>query len=476
MIQDSNSTDNVAITNPGAVKWMMLPLSPVIAILTGYAAYRWGGMELLAAKTLSIALWTALWWIFEPVPIPVTSLLPLALLPMFGVLTDKQVAMAYGHKLVLLLMGGFLLSKAMEKSGVHRRLALMMVNLCGGGGGRGLVLGFMLAAAMLSMWISNTATTLMLLPMALAILEGAKDRRVTIPLLLGIAYAANVGGLGTPIGTTPNLVFIEQYKEFSGEEFSFSDWMKHGIPVVFCMVPLIWLWLTRNLKDAAPLQLPKVGTWRQEEVRTLIIFAMTAIAWATRKEPFGGWSEAFGVPGVNDASVAFISVIFLFCLPSGMRKGDKLLDWETAVKIPWGLLLLFGGGIAIASAFKTSGLSEIVAGLLTGLQDVPVFALIFIICLVVTFLTEMTSNTATTILLMPILGAAAKATNVDPAILMLPAVLSASCAFMLPVATAPNAVVFGTGKFSTTRMMREGFALNLIGTFIISCLCCLMLR
>ena len=203
---------------------------------------------------------------------------------------------------------------------------------------------------------------------------------------------------------------------------------------------------------------------------------MTAIAWATRKEPFGGWSEAFGVPGVNDASVAFISVIFLFCLPSGMRKGDKLLDWETAVKIPWGLLLLFGGGIAIASAFKTSGLSEIVAGLLTGLQDVPVFALIFIICLVVTFLTEMTSNTATTILLMPILGAAAKATNVDPAILMLPAVLSASCAFMLPVATAPNAVVFGTGKFSTTRMMREGFALNLIGTFIISCLCCLMLR
>ena len=326
------------------------------------------------------------------------------------------------------------------------------------------------------MWISNTATTLMLLPMALAVLEGAKDRRVTIPLLLGIAYAANVGGLGTPIGTTPNLVFIDQYAKFSGQELTFSEWMKHGLPVVVCMVPLIWLWLTRGLGDVPALTLPAVGKWRQEEVRTLVVFALTALAWATRKEPFGGWSELLGVPQVNDASVAFTSVILLFCLPNGMGNGRKLLDWETAVKIPWGLLLLFGGGIAIASAFENSGLSEVVAGLLTGLQNVPVFVLIFCICLVVTFLTEMTSNTATTILLMPILGSAAQAMEVNPAILMLPAVLSASCAFMLPVATAPNAVVFGTGKFSTTRMMREGLALNCIGAVVISTLCYLMLR
>ncbi len=459
---------------PSPVKQWMLPLSPLIGVFAGMLAHD-SGMEAAAAKTLAIALWTALWWIFEPVPIPVASLLPLALLPLTGVLSDKEVAMAYGHKLVLLLLGGFLLSKAMEKSGVHRRLALMMVNLCGGGGGRSLVLGFMLAAALLSMWISNTATTLMLLPMALAVLEGAKDRRVTIPLLLGIAYAANVGGLGTPIGTTPNLVFIEQYANFSGEEFTFSDWMRHGIPVVFCMVPLIWLWLTRGLKDAPALALPEVGQWRREEVRTLAVFVLTALAWATRKEPFGGWSHLLGFPKANDASVAFLSVIVLFCLPNGMGKGGKLLDWETAVKIPWGLLLLFGGGIAIASAFKSSGLSESVASLLAGLQEVPVFVLLFCICLVVTFLTEMTSNTATTILLMPILGSAAQATGIDPAILMLPAVLSASCAFMLPVATAPNAVVFGSGKFTTTRMMREGLVLNLIGSVVISTLCFLML-
>ena len=457
------------------IKQLALPLAPVIGILSGFIAHS-NGMETTAAQTLAIAVWTAIWWSFEALPIPVASLLPLALLPTLGVLTDKQVAQAYGNNLVLLLMGGFLLSKAMEKSGVHRRLALLMVNTCGGGGGKGLVLGFMIAAAALSMWISNTATTLMLLPMALAILESSDSRKMDIPLLLGIAYAANVGGLGTPIGTTPNLVFIKEYTAISKNEFTFSTWMLHGVPVVACMVPLIWLWITRNVKGGADLKLPEVGKWRVEEKRTLIVFGLTALAWATRKEPFGGWSGALGFTGTNDACVAFISVILLFSLPNGEKKGEKLLDWQTASTIPWGILLLFGGGIAIASAFKESGLSVIIANQLSGLNNIPTFFLIFIICLVVTFLTEMTSNTATSILLMPILGAAAVATNINPALLMLPAVLSASCAFMLPVATAPNAVVFGTGKFSTTRMMQEGFILNLIGACVISTLCYLMLR
>lgn len=457
------------------IKKLALPLAPVVGIISGFIAHS-NGMETAAAQTLAIAVWTAIWWSFEALPIPVASLLPLALLPTLGVLTDKQVAMAYGNKLVLLLMGGFLLSKAMEKSGVHRRLALIMVNVCGGGGGKSLVLGFMIAAAALSMWISNTATTLMLLPIALAILEGSDNRKMDIPLLLGIAYAANVGGLGTPIGTTPNLVFIDQYKQFTGNEFTFSTWMKHGIPVVICMVPLIWLWVTRSVKGGEKLKLPDVGNWRVEEKRTLIVFGLTALAWATRKEPFGGWSEALGIKGTNDACVAFISVIFLFSLPSGEKNGEKLLDWKTASTIPWGILLLFGGGIAIATAFKESGLSVIIANQLVGLENIPTYLLILVICLVVTFLTEMTSNTATSILLMPILGAAAVATNTNPALLMLPAVLSASCAFMLPVATAPNAVVFGTGKFSTTRMMQEGFVLNLIGACVISTLCYLMIR
>ena len=242
------------------------------------------------------------------------------------------------------------------------------------------------------------------------------------------------------------------------------------------MVPLIWLWVTRSVKGGEKLKLPDVGNWRVEEKRTLIVFGLTALAWATRKEPFGGWSEALGIKGTNDACVAFISVIFLFSLPSGEKNGEKLLDWKTASTIPWGILLLFGGGIAIATAFKESGLSVIIANQLVGLENIPTYLLILVICLVVTFLTEMTSNTATSILLMPILGAAAVATNTNPALLMLPAVLSASCAFMLPVATAPNAVVFGTGKFSTTRMMQEGFVLNLIGACVISTLCYLMIR
>ena len=457
------------------IKKLALPLAPVIGILSGWVAFK-NGMDPMAAKTLTVAVWTAIWWALEAIPIPVASLLPLALLPTLGVLTDKQVAMAYGNKLVLLLMGGFLLSKAMEKSGVHRRLALMMVHACGGNGGKSLVLGFMIAAAVLSMWISNTATTLMLLPLAIAILDSSDSRKMDIPLLLGIAFAANVGGLGTPIGTPPNLVFIEQYKQVSGNEFTFSIWMKHALLVVIIMVPLIWLWLTRGLHGKETLKLPDVGKWRVEEKRTLIVFALTALAWATRKEPFGGWSAALDVKGSNDACVAFVSVILLFSLPNGEKNGEKLLDWKTACTIPWGILILFGGGIAIATAFKTSGLSEMIANGLTGLENVPTYLLILFICLAVTFLTEMTSNTATSILLMPILGAAAVATNLDPAILMLPAVYSASCAFMLPVATAPNAVVFGTGKFSTTRMMSEGFVLNLIGACVISVLCYLMLR
>ena len=457
------------------IRKLALPLAPVIGILSGWVAYK-NGMDPMAAKTLMVAVWTAIWWALEAIPIPVASLVPLALLPTLGVLTDKQVAMAYGNKLVLLLMGGFLLSKAMEKSGVHRRLALMMVNVCGGNGGKSLVLGFMIASAVLSMWISNTATTLMLLPLAIAILDGSESRKMDIPLLLGIAYAANVGGLGTPIGTPPNLVFIEQYKAVSGNEYTFSIWMTRALPVVVIMVPLIWLWLTRSLHGKETLKLPEVGKWRVEEKRTLIVFGLTALAWATQKEPFGGWSAALDVSGSNDACVAFVSVILLFSLPSGEKNGEKLLDWKTACTIPWGILILFGGGIAIATAFKTSGLSETIATGLTGLQGIPPYFLILLICLAVTFLTEMTSNTATSILLMPILGAAAVATNLDPAILMLPAVYSASCAFMLPVATAPNAVVFGTGKFSTTHMTSEGFILNLIGACVISILCFFMLR
>ena len=465
---------------------LALLIGPVLGFIVGLVSIALG-LDIVAGITLWITVWTATWWVFEAVPIPVASLVPLSMLPLFGVLDSKQVAQAYGHKLVLLLLGGFLLSRAMEKSGAHRRIALKMVSLCGGSGGKSLVLGFMIASAGLSMWISNTATTLMMLPMVIAVLEGAEDKKIRIPLLLGVAFAANVGGIGTPIGTPPNMVMIGYYETIKGIEISFLEWMKVGIPISIIMLVVIWLWLTRNIKSKSAIPLPDPGSWRKEEKRTLCVFFFTALAWMTRSSPFGGWKGFFGLvsesdiglynilANANDASVAFIAVIVLFCVPSGNKKEEKLLDWETANQIPWGLIILVGSGICLGTAISESGLSGSIAGLLTGIEKVETVFLILCIALLVTFLTEITSNTATTVILMPILGAAATASGVDPTLLLIPAAISASCAFMLPVATMPNAVVYGTGEVSIKQMAREGLVLNLIGALVVTTICYLVL-
>ncbi len=452
----------------------MLWVAPLLSVLIGWSVWKFGWLEASASITLGIALWTALWWIFEAVPIPVASLLPLSLLPLFGILEPKVVGEKYGHPLVLLLLGGFLLSKAMEKSGAHRRIALMMVNACPPGE-KFLILGFMVATAFLSMWISNTATTLMMLPMAMAVIQNSRSEALKVPLLLGIAFAANVGGIGTPIGTPPNLVMMGAYKDLGHPELSFTEWMKFGVPVTVTMVLFIWLWLSRGITGKERIALPDPGTWRTPEVRTLLVFILTALAWITRSEPFGGWKTWLDLPQANDASVAFVAVIFLFCLPSGEKKGDRLLDWKTANKIPWGMLVLVGAGLCLGEGFKQSGLSATIAGVFSGIENLPLLIILLGIALLVTFLTEMTSNTATTNVLMPILGAAATASDIDPILLMIPAAMSASCAFMLPVATIPNAVVFGTGEVSVRRMAREGLALNLIGAMVVSGICYLLL-
>ena len=421
-----------------------------------------------------VAVLCVLWWVFEPVPIPVTSLLPLAVLPLLGVLTPAEVGQAYGSPLILLLLGGFLLSKAMEHSGAHRRIAIGMVNLFGASSGRRLVLGCMVASAVLSMWISNTATTLMLLPVVLAVLDATDSREeLAAPLLLGVAYAASVGGLGTPIGTPPNLIFMQVYEETTGEVISFTRWMSWALPVVILMVPAMALVLTRNLHGALRVQLPTVGRWRTEERRVMLVFGFTALAWITRGEPFGGWSAWLGLPGANDASVALLAVVVMFLVPNG--KGQRLLTWERASTIPWGVLLLFSGGICLAKGFVSSGLSELLGQWLSGMTTIPVFALILLICLVVTFMTETTSNTASTTLLMPVLAAGALAAGIAPELIMVPAAMSASCAFMLPVATAPNSVVYGSGLITTARMAREGVGLNLLGAAVISAVCYFML-
>ena len=426
------------------------------------------GQPPAVAITAGITVWVALWWVFEAIPIPVTSLLPLALFPALGVLTPTQVGAAYGSPLILLLLGGFMLSQAMQRSGVHRRLALKMLNAFGGGA-RALVFGFMVTAAVLSMWISNTATALMLLPIALAAMERVDDRPLRVAVLLGLAYGCSIGSLGTPIGTPPNLVFMDVYSATTGTDLSFTQFMGWGLPVVVLMLPLAGWVLTYDLRDVAVDPVASPGAWRSIEVRTLIVFVITAILWMTRKEPFGGWSGALGLPGANDASVALLAVVAMFLIPSGERAGDRLLDWPTASDIPWGILLLFGSGICIAKAFASSGLSDLIGmALADAITQWPLYLTLGIIALSVTFLTELTSNTATASLLMPILAAAGMSAGIDPLIIMLPAAMSASCAFMLPVATGPNAVVFASGQLRIIDMARKGVVINLLGAVVIS--------
>jgi sodium-dependent dicarboxylate transporter 2/3/5 len=421
-----------------------------------------------------VAVLCVVWWVLEPIPIPVTSLLPLAVLPLLGVITPAEVGQAYGSPLILLLLGGFLLSQAMEHSGAHRRIAIGMVNLFGAHNGLRLVMGFMVAAAVLSMWISNTATTLMLLPVVLAVLEASPDKqKLAAPLLLGVAYAASVGGLGTPIGTPPNLIFMQVFEETTGRTISFTTWMGWALPVVVLMVPAMAFILTRNIRGDIAVTLPEVGAWRKEEKRVMLVFGLTALAWITRSEPFGGWKTLLNLPQANDASVALLAVVLMFLLPNG--KGERLLSWERAVTIPWGVLLLFGGGICLAKGFVSSGLSELLGGMFGTLASLPIYLLILLIALIVTFMTETTSNTASTSLLMPVLAAAALTAGIAPEVLMVPAAMSASCAFMLPVATAPNSVVYGSGMFSVARMAREGVALNFLGAAIITLVCYLQL-
>lgn len=469
-----------------------LTLGAIVAALCCYAVLLQFGLDVLVAATAAITLLTAILWVTEALPIPVTSLIPFFAFPMAGVLTHKEAASALGSHVILLLMGGFMLSKSLEKSNVHTRLAVYMLRLTGTGSAKRLVLAFMLTAALMSMWISNTATTLMILPIALAVLQTIDNKQLTIAMLLGIAYAASLGGVGTPIGTPPNIIFMSVYLENQGKEISFLEWMKTGLPIVFIGIPIIAFWLTRGLGKVGDCQLPAIGQWQSPEKRVLTVFSIVALAWVFR--PY--WTTLLNMPYVSDSSIALAGVVLMFLVPSGakvetqissgvndqpmtsdkperpadpeLNSDDRLLDWQSASAIPWGMLLLFAGGICIAKAFSASGLSDLMGQGLTGLSTLPVFLLILCLCLFITFLTEITSNTATATLLMPILAAAGVAAGIDPALLMVPAAISASCAFMLPVATAPNAIVYGLDKFKIKTMAKEGLVLNIMIAFVVA--------
>ena len=475
----------------------------VAALMTCLLAARAGvalpnGLTPQGLKLLGVTSLMAAFWVTEALPLPVTSLIPLVAFPLLGIAGIKDFAGSYADRFVLLLMGGFFVATGLERWGLHRRLALWTVSRVGLAPRR-LVLGFMLAAAGLSMWISNTATVLMMLPIAAAVLARVKERdpetapRLATTLLLGLAYASSIGGLGTPIGTPPNNLFLGIYHARfpDAPRISFFGWMQVGVPVVLVLLPLAWWWLVAHVG-----RLPRGGaeTGRAEidqeraalgpmgapERRVAWVFALTAAAWILREPiPVGelftvpGWSGLLPKAGfADDSTVAMAATVTLFLVPAGrgpdgQRRG-ALLDWETASRIPWGLLLLFGGGIAISAGFKATGLSGFVGESLSLLGALPPVVLLLAIALVVTFLTEVTSNTATASILLPILAATAVAAHQEPLALMLTGTLSASCAFMLPVATAPNAIVFGTGDVHVAQMARAGFVLNLIGAAVIT--------
>lgn len=453
-----------------------LVLGPFLAGLVYLLCRGLGSMDHAPAAAAAVTVLCAAWWCTEALPIPATALVPFALFPFLGVLDHSQLARAYGDPFILLFLGGFMLSKAAEKSDTHLRVARGMLRLVGTSSSPRIVIGFMLATAVCSMWISNTATALIMLPAAIAVIKNKPDaKKFTVALLLGIAYGASIGGVTTLIGSPPNGVYASQYLKAADVDVTFFDWFKVGLPVFVIMFAIAAFYLTRGLEPYGDFEMKKRTPWTPAQKRVLAVISLVAIGWITRTAPYGGWSSWLEMDLVTDATVALLGVVAMFLIPSGERtdKGERkrLLDWDTAVDIPWGILILFGGGLAIAASFKQTGLDESIGTSLKAITDLPPILVVLVLCLSVTFLTEVTSNTATATLLMPILAAMAIAAGLDPATYMIPAALSCSFAFMLPVATPPNAIVFGSERLDIKDMVRKGFWLNIIGAFVITAVC-----
>lgn len=444
-----------------AALWSLQRLAgPIAAGISFLLAYILAEFPFAAAWTLATTVWVAWWWINETVPLPVTALLPFVLLPLGSIISVNEASAALGNPIIVLFMGAFMLAKAVEMSGVHRRIALAMVRTIGGTDGKRMVFAFMLATAFISMWISNTAAVLALLPVALALADCSNDKPFQRALLLGLAYSASVGGIATLIGTPPNLIFASVYETYTGTPFGFTRWLTIGLPLVIVSIPIMAWWLTRNITQQVELTLTSEGSMRSSEYRVLTVFGTVIILWITRTAPFGGWSDWFELTMVGDATIALLGVLVLFAWHDQDRA--PLLTWEAASSIPWGILLLFAGGIALAQGFIQSGLSDLLGQAIANLQALPTWLLILIIAVGVSFLTEVTSNTATATLLMPVMAATAIALQLPLELLMIPAAIACSCAFCLPVATPPNSIVFASNQLTVREMAREGMALNLI--------------
>ena len=457
-----------------------LILGPLSFIIIKYFFHP-EGLSVEANAILGSAVWIAIWWITEAIPIAVTALLPIILFPLSGGLGLNETTASYGHKYVFLYIGGFILAIAIEKWKLHKRIALTIIKIVGTNVNF-IILGFMIATAFLSMWISNTASAVMILPVGMAIVSQLKGNPATNEnenmifgkaLMLAIAYSASIGGISTLIGTPPNLVLAGVIKQTYDIEITFFQWFIFGFPIAIILLFLCWMYLTRFAfkfkqkefpggRQEIKKQLQELGPISYEEKAVFLVFLLTAFSWITRSFLL----ESF-IPKIDDTIIAIFFAILLFIVPS-KNKSIKLMAWEDAVKLPWGIVLLFGGGMALALGFETSGLAIWIGHQMTSLESFSLLILLLILVASVNFLTEITSNLGTTAMLLPVLVSLAAALGLHPFYLLIGATLAASCAFMLPVATPPNAVVFGSGYLKIEDMVRKGFVLNLISILLVT--------
>jgi len=479
--EHNNNGGNNGQRSYTTVQLIGLILGPLLFFII-YFFFSPEGLSSEGLGILASTVWMAAWWVTEAIPIPATALLPVILFPLSGGLDMAGTTSSYASDTIFLFLGGFVIALAMQRWDLHKRIALGIISVIGTNTNR-LILGFMVATAFLSMWISNTATAMMMVPIGLAITSqvssslSEQNRTETSAfgksLMLAIAYSASIGGLSTLIGSPPNAILAGTFQDIFGIEISFAAWMSFGVPLAWIFIFLAWFYLIKFAFPIKEKEIPggkriineekaNLGPASYEEKAVGIIFVLAALAWILRTFVLQKIN-----PNIDDATIAIIAALLLFLVPSKSVKGDHLMNWNSAVKLPWGILLLFGGGLAIAEGFTTSGLSEWIGNQLNVLQGINLIVVILCVTLLVIFMTEISSNTATATMMYPIMAALAMALDVHPFALMAAAGLAATSAFMMPVATPPNAVVFGSGYLRIPDMAKAGFFLNLIATALI---------
>ncbi len=468
--------------SPALYQRIGLVLGPLLALIT-VLTFSPEGLSQAGVIVAAIGIWMAIWWATEAIPVAITAFLPLVAFPLLDVMSTRDIAAPYAHPIIYLFFGGFVVALAIERCGLHRRIALLVFSLAGADA-RALVAGFMAAAAFVSMWISNTSTTLMLLPIAMSVvtvinetmptLDNRQSSNFGIALLLGLAYGATLGGLATLVGTPPNAFMAGFMSDNYGVQIDFARWMLVGLPVSLLMLPIAWFVLVRFIypidfkaSDEAVSHIRSMrsglGKMSKAEVRTALLFAFLVGGWLSR----GLLSDVPMLGEISDTGVAMAAAMAAFLIPSG-QKGQALMTWDAAAKLPWGVLVLFGGGLALASAVTASGLALWLGQQLVGVGTLNAILLVVVATALVIFITELTSNLATTATFLPVIAAIGVETGQDPLVYVIPVTLAASCAFMLPVATPPNAVVFSSGLVAIPAMARVGLVLNIIAVAVLS--------